>query len=139
MNTFFLTKETLTGIPVIDEQHQEWLNHLRKVLSVAEDGESAEDVARELGFLVAYTIEHFSTEEKCMRGHHYPDLSAHSDAHAGLLQSLNDLLDMYQRQGSAREVIMGLKALMNEWFTGHLQKHDKGLARFLKENGITHI
>ena len=139
MNTFFLTRETLTGIPTIDDQHREWLRHLRTALTVTQNGESIEDVARTLGFLVTYTMEHFTAEETCMRSHHYPGYAKHKASHDTLYQSLNDLLDSYQAHGSAGDVVTGLKSLMEEWFTGHLQTMDKGLARFLREKGMTDL
>lgn len=139
MKAFNLREEMLTGVTVIDEQHREWLNHFQAVLTVAENGESVEKVARTLGFLVAYTIEHFSTEETCMVKHGYPGYSTHKASHAKLIQSLSDILDTYQRHGAVSEVTDGLETFMKSWFADHIQKMDKALALFLRENGISDL
>ncbi|MDT8390827.1 MAG: bacteriohemerythrin [Lentisphaeria bacterium] len=139
MSVYSLTEETLTGIPAIDEQHQEWLTHLDAVLTIAERDEPIEEVARTLKFLVAYTVEHFSTEETCMVHHHYAGYAAHKAAHERLVQSLLDLLDTYQRHGTVGTVTDGLKTFMEGWFADHIQKMDKALALFLQENGFSDL
>lgn len=134
-----LTDEMLTGIDVIDDQHRAWLEHFSEVMTAARCGGPATNVARALGFLVSYTIEHFSTEEKCMVENNYPGYQTHREEHAKLIKSLSAVLDGYEQHGAIRMVTDSLEVFLEEWLNNHIQTVDKGLARFLRNNGITEL
>jgi hemerythrin len=80
-----------TGIGIIDTQHKALFAAVNKLADSFKSGTSKTEVKACLDFLVKYTVDHFSTEEKIMRDMGYPKLTSHVVEHTQLVEKAKDL------------------------------------------------
>lgn len=124
----------VTGIDIIDEQHQILINLFNEAntkLTANNNADFLEQITRDL---LSYALYHFETEEELMQKYGYSEektgdierhirqhrsfsakaVAVHNDIKAGILISREDLL-----------------AFLNSWLINHILNTDKQLAAFL--------
>lgn len=119
-----------TGIELVDAQHQGLFEAVNKLADSFKAGNAGNQVVESLDFLVAYTLEHFQTEERFMREDGYPGLAAHADEHARLLQQVQELQG---RLVAGQPVTMDVTIFLVEWLTSHISGSDLRYAEFVRE------
>ncbi|MBD3237059.1 MAG: bacteriohemerythrin [Candidatus Eisenbacteria bacterium] len=124
------------GIRVIDEQHQRWIQHLNEVASALESEEGAAHIVKTLGFLVDYTEYHFTTEEKHMAAHGYPEIEAHRAKHAELKRTLANLVQEFEEDGATQSLADAVDTLLGNWLVKHIREVDQAFGDFLQERDI---
>lgn len=124
------------GVPLIDTQHQAWIEHLNAVLNAIETRRGAEHIAKTLDFLVSYTHTHFATEEKHMVANAYPGLAEHVAKHAELKQTLAELVQEFREDGASHPLATAVSNFLNQWLLTHIRTVDSAFGAFVKEKGI---
>lgn len=121
------TKSLETGIPKIDEQHQQ----LFKAADVLVDRTQADRVPKTLEFLKGYVVKHFSDEEIMHRVSSYPKAESHKRLHLAFIKTFQQLYDEYNKAtGSKLLVTMNLNKVVIGWLKDHIMVHDKEFATF---------
>ncbi|MFZ1377994.1 MAG: bacteriohemerythrin [Geothrix sp.] len=119
-----------TGVELIDAQHQGLFEAVNRLADSFKAGNAGNQVVESLDFLVAYTVEHFQTEERFMREDGFPGLAAHEDEHARLLQQVQELQG---RLVAGQPVTMDVTIFLVEWLTSHISGSDLRYAEFVRE------
>ncbi len=145
-----LPSELVTGHPVIDAEHGQLLSAmsgLRRVCddfagrgdclgcSMATQGKCESELIGLLGDLLAFILDHFSTEERVMRQSLLVmvdrDLcEAHMEDHAAISSQVQQVVSRLDRKNTIGR-IRELDQLLSQWTRNHIQLHDKILARWL--------
>lgn len=121
------SEEYLTGIPLIDEEHQKLFTITGKIVNLIRDGVTDLDIPeilRILGELRDYTHMHFSDEEDYMRSIGYDGLEAQQRAHAAFIAELNEISEEQLRQ-QPEEYLKSLIEFLLGWLINHILKTDK--------------
>ncbi len=125
------------GIDLIDEQHKTWIGKLNDVSDALTSSLGSGHIIQTLGFLCDYTVYHFSSEEKHMVAHRYPELQEHRAKHEDLKKTLDNLLDDFNEEGATPRLAEAIDTFLSNWLIRHIQDVDQRFGAFLKEKGIT--
>jgi len=123
------------GIPEMDTQHARWIELIEQFRAAAADhmldeqGLGAAEQALEQ--LLAYTRQHFASEEKFIAERGYPDVEAHSRRHRELEAEVTRLLDEIHAH-KTRTTPLKLNLLITIWLMEHIMSEDIHYARFLR-------
>ncbi len=118
-----------TGIELIDAQHKSLFTALNVLADSFRTGRSKALMDESLEALLAYTAEHFHTEERYMREFSYPGLAAHLAEHAILIVKARELRERFT-EGSP--VVMDVTIFFVELLKHHIDKVDRAMVEFLK-------
>ncbi|MDR2935315.1 MAG: bacteriohemerythrin, partial [Candidatus Adiutrix sp.] len=120
-----------TGIPKLDEQHQEIFRRADLLLDRAQAGQIQET----LDFLAHYTSRHFGAEEKVQSELGYPGTQAHRKGHAGFTTRFQELKRRVAASGPASrtEAVKELHRYLVGWFREHIKGQDQPFAEFYKK------
>lgn len=93
-------------------------------------GRGKDALEKTLADLVAYTQNHFATEERLMLDHHYPSITTHKALHYNLTQQVIDL----QRRYVMNKVGLSVTAanFLSDWLNYHIRSQDKKYGNYLK-------
>jgi len=117
------------GIQEIDDQHKKLIGLINQLYNLYLDKRSSE-IASIIKEIKAYTLYHFSTEEKLFRECKYKDMLSHIQMHEGFINDLNDIT----KNSSASNDILTMKTMtfLQRWLTNHIMKEDKKYVGHLK-------
>ncbi len=120
-----------TGIPEIDQQHEQLIANVASLRSAARDGDVrlAEGV---LQYLEKYAAEHFAAEERAMWQAGYPDLDAHWSLHLAFATELARRRAEYRGSTDRASLLGDLGRWMDGWLEEHVLGADAQMARFLR-------
>lgn len=121
----------LTGIALIDAQHQEYFRRVNQALASAE-GEREAECLKALQFVQEYALDHFDTEQGVMTFHEYPAYEGHLVQHQTFASRLDALSEALASDGFRPDVGQRLNALLVEWFVRHIRTEDQRLGKYLK-------
>ena len=128
------TEEFSVEVQSIDRQHQKLFQMLNELHDAMKVGNGTKLAPAILTRLVAYTHEHFATEEALMKHAGYPGLAAHRAEHEKLTQQVakmaKDLAD-----GNAATTTSLLDFLRN-WLRSHILTRDKSYTAHFRAAGI---
>ena len=135
MRRFQFDEKLQLGIPVLDQQHERFIDHLNTAWEVQEKGGGNEALLPVLADLVDYALMHFADEEDLMQGYEYPDYMDHREMHNSTATELFDF-DLRLLSNDPAQAQQFLDFLIG-WLENHIQNTDRKLADFLKEKGVS--
>lgn len=121
----------MTGVSVIDEQHQilvGMLNDANARLTGTSSREVLQGIVREL---ISYALYHFDTEEEMMveRGYPEADRERHFAEHRGFSEKVESVQQgLAQGHLITRDELLGF---LNQWLLNHILKTDRLLGAFI--------
>ena len=121
MTTTQLEQSDLTGIGVIDDQHQQIFD-LIDALGEAAQGDSREQIGAAINRIVSHTLAHFEFEEELMEQVAYPFLKVHKRLHDHFIQRLAGYT---QRFDAGENVAVELEQFLASWLRSHFSHEDK--------------
>jgi len=124
-----------TGIEAIDGQHRSLLAQFDGLIAAIHEDHLADRVPELLAYLSTYIEQHFETEEGYMRAAQYPGFAGHKAHHDELRARVVQLLQSQGRDPG--EVTEGLVAFLTDLLVGHIDDHDRSMARFLLQTKVT--
>jgi hemerythrin len=130
MSMFDWKKEYSLGHLEIDAQHKrlfELANELHTAMSL---GKGKDALSKTLQNLVAYTKQHFASEERLMQAHHYPDYLQHKANHDALTTQVIDFQNDFETGRTA--LTIALLQFLKDWLQHHIGETDRKVAEFLK-------
>lgn len=121
----------LVGVVEIDEQHHNLAYLVNRLNEALKHDESAASIMQMFDELLVATAHHFETESRFMRDYHYPELNAHEQEHAHLVNEATHL----KAQFSQGRELLALQSI-KDWLLNHIIYSDKRLALYLKQRGV---
>ena len=129
-NPCAFTEKYLTGIPLIDGEHET----LFEIIAKANDLVRAEllhdkydEIVGILDQLQQYTKEHFADEEEYMESIGYPGLHAQKMDHQAYVSKLEEI-DLEQLDNNQQQYLEELMVFLFGWLSNHILKSDKMIA-----------
>jgi len=126
----------LTGIPLIDTQHEQYLDLVDRLFELCNRPQVEQATVDEsLKKVLAYALEHFDAEEALMVSVQYQGYERHRAKH-GEFRDMTDQLSAMSKEGVApSDQLIQLTKWLVEWFYDQTLVHDRALAAFLKKRG----
>jgi len=128
------TEDLATDVPEIDTQHKELFSRINRLLESCNQGKGRTEVGKTISFLEEYVLIHFSTEEKIMLDHHYPDFAGHKAQHVHFMSNLDTLKQQFSKEGPSVHIILLTNHTVVDWLQSHIRKLDRALGAFLKKS-----
>ena len=125
------TSELSTGIPLLDEHHQEIFLWLAELESATADKRTLFGVYA-LTRLKHHVSAHFAAEEALMQAMAYPQLSEHRQQHAEFRGRLGEL----QANSIGQDIPLETVDFLNNWFLEHITQTDMCYVPYLKNEAI---
>jgi hemerythrin len=131
-------------IAEIDQQHKKLIgliNRLHESMQQASGRDALETAVQELSAqatvineMVEYSSYHFSTEEKYMRQHVYPDYEKHKKEHEYFTNKVRTLKSDFD---GGQAILSGqIMEFLKEWLSGHILGVDKKYEPFFQAKGL---
>ena len=120
-----------TGVPEVDEQHQEWIRRYNEFDEAVSEGKGLEVVRDALVFFANYAETHFRLEEACMNKRHCPAAEANRAGHERMRNILIGFDEYVERKGVSMVQVTILKKEMQEWLIEHMLTIDIQLRDYL--------
>ena len=121
MTALQLETSDLTGIGVIDDQHQQIFDLIDALGATAQGGDR-EQIGEAINRIVSHTLAHFEFEEELMEQVAYPFLKVHKRLHDHFIQRLADFT---QRFDAGEEIALELEQFLGSWLRSHFSREDK--------------
>jgi hemerythrin-like metal-binding protein len=121
-----------TGDARMDETHQEFVDMINQILATPEDEQLP--VYKEF---LAHTVEHFAQEERWMLATGFSADNCHAEHHATILETMRVVEAHYL--DTDKQIITRMAEALAEWFPGHANSMDAGLAAHLKSVGFNSV
>lgn len=126
--------EFQTGIPTLDESHQQMLARINQYALRIRQGQdhNLEDI---FTFLDTHCEQIFPMEEALMREHEYPFLDSHIQEHQHFIKRYKELqARMQSGTEDVRYLAYRTELSMLDWFSTHAIRADRHFARHLQTN-----
>lgn len=114
-----------TGDRRMDATHEEFVSMLNQILETPQD----QQLPLYQDFL-KHTVEHFAQEDRWMLATGFSADNCHAGQHATILETMRAVQVHYE--GGDTEIITRLAEALAEWFPGHANSMDAGLAQHLQ-------
>ena len=134
MKTDIDIEKLRTGIPLIDSQHEHYIDLVDDLFGLCETVNVDQKIFdAKLGEVFAFAVEHFDAEEALMLSVKYPDYENHREQHEGFKNQVDRLSALSKNEHSLDDQIIQLAKWLVEWFINQTLVHDRKLARFLND------
>ncbi len=77
------------GVPMIDEGHKRFIDIINNATYVKKHVDSPRAISEILVDMTAFELEHFETEETCMKNYEYYDHKSHKDEHDNFSKTIS--------------------------------------------------
>ena len=121
MTTIQLAATELTGIGVIDDQHQQIFDLIDALGEAAQTGDH-ELIGDAINRIVSHTLAHFEFEEELMEQVAYPFLKVHKRLHDHFIQRLASYT---QRFDAGEDITIELEQFLASWLRSHFSHEDR--------------
>ena len=122
----------VTGNAEIDEQHEEWINRINKLLGSCENGTCKVEAIKMLDYMAEYTEFHFKAEEKLQEEVEYPALDEHKKKHDEFRKVVEELHDMLEEEeGPSDAFVKAVADNVVKWLYNHIKTFDCSVASYI--------
>lgn len=128
------TESLSVGNELIDSQHKEWIRRINELLEACSQKKGKEKIDESMQFVKDYTVKHFGAEEDLMRNYKYPDYIVHKQIHENFVKEVNELDEKIKKEGVNLSTIMLLNKKLVDWVINHINKVDKKLGEYIRNN-----
>ena len=119
------------GVNEIDMQHRQLVGMINELFEAMKEGQGPTVVDEILDQLVDYVQLHFSTEERYMQTHYYPDLEEHERQHLDMTRHVVELIASHRAGKGVKTP--DLMNFLRDWLVDHISVEDKKFGAFLKK------
>ncbi|MGQ9651722.1 MAG: bacteriohemerythrin [Phycisphaerae bacterium] len=121
-------------IPEIDEQHKKLVSIINQLHDAMIKRAGEQVLGDLLNELINYTVTHFQTEEKYMRGTSFPGYAPHKKQHDALTMQATELKAKFESGQPC--VTLEVMEFLKEWLTKHIQGTDKQYTDHFLKAGV---
>ena len=121
------TKEYMTGIPLLDAEHETLFEIIREANALVKEelhADRFDEIVALIEKLKNYTEEHFRDEEEYMESIGYPGLEAQKMAHQAFESKLREV-DFEQMDKNQQQYLEELVVFLFGWISNHILRSDK--------------
>jgi hemerythrin len=123
-----------TGIPLVDRQHDAYLDLAESVVRQSETAQpDRQSLRAALDAALAYAVEHFDTEEYLMVARYYPLYDQHRAKHDVFREQASVFALQFDTDVESADYPIRLARWLVEWVGAQVQDDDRRLAAFLKQ------
>ena len=120
------------GNEQVDLQHKNLFELVNGLINACLDGSDMERLQETLNFLVNYAVRHFHFEEELQQLYHYPDYGRHKKLHDDFKQTIGELVERYNQNGSSAELNSDVNKIVVRWLINHIQREDKKIGEHMQ-------
>jgi len=125
------TADLSVGVESIDAQHKQLFKIVNDLLDAMRLGKGKGEVAKVLGFLERYVVEHFGDEERAMARQQYPGYAGHKAEHESFIKDLLNLKGQHAAGGPNIALVIEVNNRVCTWLRNHIACTDKALGNFI--------
>ena len=121
------TEEYLTGIDLIDKEHEalfDIVDRADRLIKSFDASSGYDQIIQILDELKAYTKEHFGDEEEYMESIHYEGLDAQKRAHEAFIDKL-ETINLKEIENNPEDYLQKLLEFLLGWLINHILYTDK--------------
>jgi hemerythrin len=130
------TPDLSLGVDEIDRQHQQLFAAVDKLIVAMTEGRGRGEVRQLVGFLDAYRVEHFRTEEGRMAEVGYPGLERHRRLHQIFTDDVGNLVAQLEHSGPSSSLAIEVNTRVAQWLRSHVMAEDKVFGDFLRQTQV---
>jgi hemerythrin len=124
------------GVLEIDIQHKLLFEKFNAFLDACEAQTESDGIYRLFWFLEAYTITHFTQEEKLMQEMAYPDFPRHRELHRTFTTEVGKLKERLRVEGPTETLVSHMRMFISGWLVEHISNIDRALAAFVTSSEV---
>lgn len=124
------TTSLSVGSDEIDGQHATMLGIINTLFETVTHRDNTEELRRITANLMAYTQEHFITEEGLMRGCGFPGLAEHQQEHIHFMEKIRDFAMVLENEPSGAVLPLEMFHFLQTWLAEHIMRVDRQYAVF---------
>jgi hemerythrin len=117
------------GVPLMDDDHKKMVALMNDLCSALANHHWDNSVKHAMLDLAIFTVQHFNREEQLMLALNYPALRAHAKAHRFLIEILDAITVLIDRDGPAG-IDDSMIEFLHKWLVNHIHKSDQKLANY---------
>ena len=117
-----------------DNHHKKIINAINELHNAMTDGKGKEVLEKTLGNLTSYASYHFSSEEKEMEKHKYPDYEVHRGKHQAMTAKAHSFIEDY-KQGKV-SLSHEVSDFLSDWLNKHIVGTDQQYSNFMNGVGV---
>jgi hemerythrin len=121
-------------VPEMDDQHKRLLDIINRLHDAMMNRGGQQVLGGLFGELVDYTVTHFQSEEKYMRGTSYPGYPQQKKQHDEFVQKANDLKKRFESGEPC--ISMQTMDFLKDWLVKHIQGMDKKYGDHFLKAGV---
>ena len=126
------------GVSQMDDEHRIILSTINQMLDAPDVSAGSEAISNILTQLAKYASKHFEHEERLLKEHGYPDLSAHRGEHQLFRREVAAFcLSLMDEQTPTQGAYDDLLRFLRRWWNEHILIEDMQYRSFLNQLGIT--
>jgi hemerythrin len=134
MATFVWDASLSVNVAAIDKQHQKWVDLINQLSDAMSQGKGKDILGKIIAELVAYIQTHFSTEERLLDQHQYPDFGAHKKLHQEFVTKVMAFKSDHEAGKLALSI--PLMTFLMDWLKTHIKEVDKKYSPWLNGKGV---
>lgn len=123
--------ELLTGIGIIDDQHQKLVERINFFIEAVER-QDMELIADTANYLIGYSIQHFGAEELIMIRNCYDDFKSHREEHSWFINKVYDLNLNLKNNELTQGQLIEMRDLLVNWTIDHIKLKDKRIGEQIR-------
>lgn len=136
MELFEWDESFSTGIPHIDEQHQQLIAMISDLDQAEQEGTGGLLISYVLQELMRYVALHFEEEELLMMRHDFPGLMSHRQEHDFYVKRLKHVQENFH---DGDELSRNTLAFLKDWISCHIKGTDQIYAEFIRSKAATAV
>ena len=134
MSGAFEWNETFTvKVAAMDRQHKKLFALVQELQDAMKTGHGNDKVGEVLARLVAYTVQHFGSEEALMQKQAYPGLDEHRAEHKVLTEKV---LAFKKEYDEGKASVLPLMTFLQDWLKNHILKVDQKYSAFMNAHNV---
>ena len=134
MKLFEWETQYSVDIRQIDNEHKYLIGLLNELLNAMNQGRGKDILGYLFEELLDYTKYHFSTEERLMSIHGYPDYTHHKKEHNELTKQVLTIKEQFDNGQTNISIVT--YNFLKEWLKKHILGTDMKFGPFLKSKGV---
>ena len=121
----------LIGFQEIDNQHKKLVEAIDNLSAACAQGQGRAALEKTLMFVVHYTKQHFTEEEKIAERYNYPFLSEHKRLHAEFVSAVLKLVIDFNENGPSIALMSRINKTLVDWLIIHITIEDKKIGDYI--------